>query len=111
MLHAGLQVLRSCSCLLSSRHHTCAADVGVFVQVFVTPEEADAARKPPQWRQLFSIVWDTAKRPQLWYFVAVGFLWGKQDVLYAAETSCKMPLRQQRSQETLLRDPQELQEV
>eukprot|EP00878_Enallax_costatus_P032050 GHUV01035143.1.p1 GENE.GHUV01035143.1~~GHUV01035143.1.p1 ORF type:complete len:433 (+),score=47.34 GHUV01035143.1:803-2101(+) len=43
--------------------------------VHETPEEAEAARQPLCLKQLLPLLWDAAKRPAIWFFVAVAFLW------------------------------------
>ncbi|KAF6256298.1 major facilitator superfamily domain-containing protein, partial [Scenedesmus sp. NREL 46B-D3] len=44
-------------------------------KVHGSAEAADAARAPPRWRQLLWLIYDALRRPLLWFFIAVGFLW------------------------------------
>jgi hypothetical protein len=56
------------------------------VQVHGTAEAADAAREPPRWRQLLWLIYDALRRPLLWFFIAVGFLWGARAATVALVT-------------------------
>lgn len=44
-------------------------------KVHGSAEAAEAARSPPRWRQLLWLIYDALRRPLLWFFIAVGFLW------------------------------------
>lgn len=50
----------------------------LLLQVHGSAEAADAARVSPHWSQMLSIVWDTTKRPLLWFFTLVSLLHGKE---------------------------------
>jgi hypothetical protein len=50
----------------------------LLLQVHGCAEAADAARVSPHWSQMLSIVWDTTKRPLLWFFTLVSLLHGKE---------------------------------
>jgi hypothetical protein len=67
-------------CFPSRTDHPCDLKARTFVnrcvQVHGTVEAADAARTPPRWRQLLWLIYDALRRPLLWFFIAVGFLWG-----------------------------------
>lgn len=57
------------------------------VQVHGSAEAAEAARSPPRWRQLLWLIYDALRRPLLWFFIAVGFLWGELKLEYAAHVA------------------------
>lgn len=55
-----------------------------MLQVYATPEEAAAARARPRWSHMLGIIWDTSKRPLLWFFTLVSLLHGECDTWGAA---------------------------
>jgi hypothetical protein len=63
------------SALVWQRKHLWCARM-MCLQVHGSAEAADAARAPPRWRQLLWLIYDALRRPLLWFFIAVGFLWG-----------------------------------
>eukprot|EP00775_Hariotina_reticulata_P006568 gene6568-6796_t len=48
--------------------------------VLVHGQDADAARQPVQWRQLWVLVWEAGRRPVLWYLIFGSFLWGEDEI-------------------------------
>jgi hypothetical protein len=54
-----------------------AAAAAAVPKVHGSPEAANAARAHPRWSQLLSIVWDTSKRPLLWFFTLVSLMHGE----------------------------------
>jgi len=68
--------------------------VSLPLQAHGSVEEAEAARESPPWSSMLSIVWNTSKRPLLWFFTAVSLLHGECRLHFTVklplgEVSCK----------------------
>lgn len=53
------------------------ARIVLLLQVHGSSDEATAAAEGVKWKDFLSLTWDACRRPMLWFYSLVGFLWGK----------------------------------